>query len=92
MIKVLNSFMLLLTSVGWLSLFVRTAGSIHHNHFKEPLRFSLIKNFKKILITFKDFRFLGKKNSHQFSALPVLIKITSPGFECRFSQAGFQKK
>jgi len=29
-------------SVGRFSIFVKTAGSGYHNHFREPLRFSLI--------------------------------------------------
>jgi len=41
--------------------FVRTAGSGYHNHFKEPLKFPLI-----ILITFEDFRVLGKKIPNGF--------------------------
>jgi hypothetical protein len=68
------------TSVGRFSLFVRTAGSGYHNHLKEPLKFSLI-----ILISFKGFRVLEKRISQRFSALLVLIKITSPGFQRRFS-------
>jgi hypothetical protein len=37
------------TSVGQFSLFVRADGSGYHNHFKEPLKFSLLgKTFSMI--------------------------------------------
>jgi hypothetical protein len=47
--------------------FVKTASSSFHSHFKEPLRFSLLIKEKKILITFKGFRFLEKNIPMVFS-------------------------
>jgi hypothetical protein len=68
---------------------VKTASSSYHNHFKEPLRFSLKKKKKRFRYPLRVSNF-GKKNSQWFSVLPVLIKIMSPGFQQQFSEAGFQ--
>jgi hypothetical protein len=70
------------TGVGRFSLYVRTVGSGFHNHFKEPLKLSLI-----LLTTFEGFRVVEKNNSHSFSTLLVLIEFTSPSFQHWFSQA-----
>jgi hypothetical protein len=76
-------------SVGRFSIFVKTAGSGYRSHFREPFRFSLVIFLKIFWWPLRVLDF-WEKNSHRFSALPVLMKMTSPGFRHQFSQASFQ--
>jgi hypothetical protein len=65
-----------------------------HNRFKEfqGSHSGHKKTKKKDLDNFQGFQIFGKKNSQWFSVLLVLIKITTPNFQWRFSETSFQKK
>jgi hypothetical protein len=54
--------------VGRFSLFVKTTSSSYHNHFKDPLWFSLKKQEEKISITFEGFNFWGKTIPNGFQS------------------------
>jgi len=71
--------------------FMRTVDSSYHNHLKKHLRFSSLK-LKNRFKNLQGFQTFGKKKFQWFSILPVFIKIISPSFQWRLSQATFQKK